>query len=221
MVTAAHRRLLAAAASLVAVTLPSAAAGHAPSTHRTPVVAQGGLAFAAVPPAARAHVLTTVAGVRAAARTVLAQIDPAIVIDLDLTRCRSADVSCSYPSPAGAARPWSIHLQAAAAADVDPSQRFTVLHELGHAVWSLVFTAADRQAFADGVEQALAGRPCRGWRLGRPCASVPEMFADEFARWAGGFEVSMTGYETPALFTFAQFDALVAAATGRQPAAEA
>jgi hypothetical protein len=219
MVTAAHRRLLATAASLVVVALPGAAVGSSATTDRTPVVEQGGLAFAAVPPAARSHVLTTIAGVRASARVVLAQIDPAILFDLDPTRCRSADVSCSYPSPAGAARPWSIHLQPSAAADVDPSQRFTVLHELGHAVWSMVFTPADRQAFGSGVDRALAGRSCRGWRLGRPCASMPEMFADEFARWAGGFAVSMTGYETPALFTAAQFDALVGTASARRPGA--
>src|SRR3954452_3286008 len=161
MVTAAHRRLLAAASALLAIALPSAAAGSSAPTHRTPVVEQGGLAFAAMTPAARAHVLTSVGSVRTTAETVLARIDREIVVDTDLRRCRSADVSCSYPSGDGAARPWSIHLQPSAAADADPSQRFTVLHELGHAVWSLVFTAADRQVFAAGVDRALAGRSCK------------------------------------------------------------
>jgi hypothetical protein len=37
------------------------------------------------------------------------------------------------------------------------------------------------------------------------------MFADEFARWAGGFAHSMTVYETPALLASTTFGDIVAA----------
>jgi hypothetical protein len=86
-----------------------------------------------------------------------------------------------------------------------------VLHELGHAVWGMVLRPADRAAFSAAVARSLAGAPCTRARSGEPCASTGEMFADEFARWAGGFAHSMTVYETPALLASTTFGDIVAA----------
>jgi len=73
----------------------------------------------------------------------------------------------------------------------------------------LQFDDAHRRAFADAVRAALHGKPCVDG-LGRPCAALAEVFADEFARYAGGFAASMSFYWTPPIFRAATFGALVA-----------
>jgi hypothetical protein len=211
-------RLIAAAGSLVAITVPTATVQRTTAPPQT-VVVQDGIAFGTMTPAARANVLKSLATARQPARRVVARVVPSIVFDADVDPCRSLGKSCSVPTRPDASRPWAIHLDKGTTADITPSQRFWVFHELGHAVWTLVLSQSDQQAFVDGVTRALAGKQCRGWRLGRPCAAITEMYADEFARWAGGFRVSMTGYETPSFFTAPQFGALITAAlTGRTSA---
>ena len=70
--------------------------------------------------------------------------------------------------------------------------------------------AAGRNAFTDDVRRALNGRPCVNDQ-GRPCGPITEMFADEFARFAGGFAVSMSYYCTPPLLSFHTMASLVGA----------
>ena len=54
-------------------------------------------------------------------------------------------------------------------------------------------------------------------RTGAACAPLHEIFADEFARWAGNFEVCMDSYATPALLTDDAFGALVDHALAARP----
>ncbi len=80
-----------------------------------------------------------------------------------------------------------------------PLGRFVILHELGHAVDAAMLDEAAR----DDLERAFARA---GWhpacaQPGDPvaCPAPHEVFADEFARWAGGFGFSLSAYEVPAL----------------------
>ena len=68
-----------------------------------------------------------------------------------------------------------------------------------------------RRAFADAVSRALHGRACINDQ-GRPCAVLPEMFADEFARYVGGFAASMSYYCTPPLLDAVAFGVVLDAA---------
>jgi hypothetical protein len=140
---------------------------------------------------------------------VLNLVDGSIAIDTRTDVCTAGD-ACSYGVPS-AGRPWTIHLPHGTLNGVLQAQRFMVLHEIGHAVWSMVLRQVDRDAFATAVHASLGGRQCVT-RFDTPCAVLKEMFADEFARWAGGFEVCMDGYWTPSLLTSDTFGAIVAAA---------
>ena len=102
---------------------------------------------------------------------------------------------------------WEIHLDAQTTSATFPSNRFLVYHEIGHAVWGLLLDDAHHRAFAHAVRVALHDKACIDG-LGRPCATLPEIFADEFARFAGGFAASMSFYWTPPIFDAATFASL-------------
>ncbi len=64
------------------------------------------------------------------------------------------------------------------------------------------------EPFVRAVRAALHGGACVTDR-GQPCAALPEMFVDEFARYACGFAVSMTYYRTPPLLDATTFGELL------------
>lgn len=160
-----------------------------------------------LPSAARAAVQLDLAQVVPAARPVVERLAGMVAVDDDVTLCRPPAVSCSQAGTGVDGR-WGIHLDRDTTAMTYPSNRFLVYHELGHAVWGLLLTPGSHQAFAIAVRAALHGRRCIHDQ-GRPCAVLPEMFADEFARYAGGFAVSMSYYCTPPLLDPITFGALV------------
>ncbi len=192
-----HRRLTALALTVVLLV---------PAASPTPAGA-GTWQFADLAPAARASVETDLAQVVPAARAVVQSLAGAVEFDTDISRCRAAAASCSYAHQGVDGR-WGVHLDAQTASATFPSNRFLVYHEIGHAAWRLVLDEARRRGFADAVHAALHGRPCID-ELGRPCAVLEEVFADEFARYVGGFAVSMSFYWTPPLFDAATFGALI------------
>ena len=49
------------------------------------------------------------------------------------------------------------------------------------------------------------------------CPAAHEVFADEFARWAGGFGFSLSAYETPALLDDGTMGELLARWAHPQP----
>lgn len=205
---------LAAAALIAVVTLFAASAPSvvaSSSSDRVTLTTTGSWAFRGLAPTEHANVAADIAAAMPAARPVLDLIDGSVVIDTETGRCTAGD-ACSYREPS-AGRPWTIHLPHAALTDTFMAQRFMVLHEIGHAVWSLVLRQADRDAFAAAVQESLHGRACVT-RFDTPCAPLYEMFADEFARWAGNFEVCMDGYWTPSLLTGDAFGAIVDEALG-------
>lgn len=210
-----HRTTARIIAALTILPMPFATALADRSGPR--LVATGTWAFDALPRPDIAHVRADLVVGPPLAQRLLALIDGSIVIDGDVRACRGLGDSCSLAN--GDARPWRIHLDRDTRAGTYPSQRFLVLHEVGHAVWGLVFTDADRRAFVADVSRSLAGDPCRRQPGGGPCAALGEVFADEFARWAGGYHVSMTWYETPALLGVHTFDALIERALAHAAAA--
>jgi hypothetical protein len=218
MNTARSRRLVAATVALIAV-LP-ASYGVAPA-HPAPTVlsASGTWDVGALDAHARTNFLADAAQALPAARPVLTLIDGSIAVDGNVKPCAGLGESCSFPEPAGSRTRWGIHLATDITGNTYQGQRFIVLHEIGHAVWDMVFTPTDQQAFVAAASATLHGKPCRRVRSGRPCAAVQELFADEFARWAGGFKVSMSCYETPALVGAATFGSIVQHALAQQPAA--
>jgi hypothetical protein len=162
-----------------------------------------------LPSAARAAVQVDLAQVVPAGRPVVARLAGMVAFDDDVAFCRPPAASCSQ-SGTGLEGRWGVHVDRDTTAGTFPSNRFLVYHELGHAVWGLLLTQADRRAFGRAVSTALHGRRCINDQ-GGPCAVLPEMFADEFARYAGGFAVSMSYYCTPALLSPSTFGALVGA----------
>lgn len=162
-----------------------------------------------LPSAARAAVQLDLAQVVPAARPVVERLAGVIAFDDDVALCRPPAASCSQAGTGVDGR-WGIHLDRDTTAMTFPSNRFLVYHELGHAVWGLLLTQDVHQAFARAVDAALHGRQCVNDQ-GGPCAVLPEMFADEFARYAGGFAVSMSYYCTPPLLDPITFGALVGA----------
>src|SRR3954466_1408315 len=166
-----------------------------------------------LPSAARAAVQFDLAHVVTAARPVVERLAGMVTFDDDVTLCRPPAASCSQAGTGVDGR-WGIHVDRDTTAMTYPSNRFLVYHELGHAVWGLLLTPDGHQAFARAVSAALHGRQCINDQ-GRPCAVLPEMFADEFARFVGGFAVSMSYYCTPPLLDAAAFGALVH--VGAQP----
>jgi hypothetical protein len=170
----------------------------------------------ALPPAARAAVLADVDDARPAARRAIDLVDGSVAVDLDVRVCGSGADSCSYREPDGAPTPWRIHLGEDTSSDDELPRRFIVLHEIGHAVYGLVLDAADRAAFDADVARTLHGKPCRRVHSCAACAPIWEVFADEFARWAGGFGENLTGYDTPPLVTAAAMTRLIDGAVAKQ-----
>lgn len=162
-----------------------------------------------LPSPARAAVQVDLVQVVPAARPVVGRVAGMVAFDDDVAFCRPPAASCSR-AETGLDGRWGVHLDRDTTAGTFPSNRFLVYHEIGHAVWGRLLTLDDRRAFARAVSAALHGRPCINDQ-GRPCAALPEMFADEFARYAGGFAVSMSYYCTPALLDPTTFGALVGA----------
>jgi len=164
----------------------------------------------ALPAAARTSVRVDLEAVRPAARPLVQRLAGMVSFDDHVDVCRPPAVSCSS-SGSGVDGRWGIHLDADTTSFTYPSNRFLVYHEIGHAEWQLLLGSPGRYAFAELVSRALRGRPCMNDQ-GRPCAVLPEMFADEFARYIGGFAASMTYYCTPPLLDANTFGALVATA---------
>jgi hypothetical protein len=195
-----------------------ATAATSASTHSSGGTEAGGWLFVHLAPAARANFLAATTQTIPAAQPVLRAVRGQATVDGENAPCAPA-WSCSGPDNGGP-RVWRIRLDSWTVSGTYPSQRFLELHEVGHEVWWLEFTPADRAAFVTAVRQSLHGAPCRMVNHpDQPCAAVTEMFADEFARWAGGFAHSMTKYETPPLLDAHTFGALVAGAMARQHAA--
>jgi hypothetical protein len=163
-----------------------------------------------LPPRARTSVHVDLAAVRPVARPLLQRLAGMVSFDDHVALCRPPAASCSS-SGSGLDGRWGIHLDADTTAFTYPSNRFLVYHEIGHAEWALLLGRAGQRAFAQAVSRALRGRPCINDQ-GRPCAVLPEMFADEFGRYVGGFAASMSYYCTPPLLDTAAFGALVDAA---------
>jgi hypothetical protein len=194
-----HHRL--AALALTAVLLVPASPAQ--------VGAGGTWRFAGLAPAARATVEADLARAVPAARDVVQSLAGAVAFDTNVSRCRGTATSCSYAHQGVDGR-WGIHLDAQTTSSTFASNRFLVYHEIGHAAWWLLLDEAHRRGFADAVHTALHGRPCTD-ELGRPCAVLEEVFADEFARYVGGFAVSMSYYCTPPLLNAVTFGALIRA----------
>jgi hypothetical protein len=199
---------MAATALIAVVTLfaASAPSGVPNSSAHVKLSPTGTWAFRGLSPAERANVVADIAEATSAARPVLDLVDGNVAIDAYANLCVVGD-ACSHPEPS-AGRGWTIHLPHGTLAGTFPSQRFIVLHEIGHAVWSLVFRQVDRDAFQAAVDASLHHRACVATN-GATCAPLYEMFADEFARWAGHFEACMDTYHTPALLTGDAFGAIV------------
>jgi hypothetical protein len=209
MKTARIAPLVAAAAA--ALTLLPSSQGSAPASAAAPIVlsSAGTWNVKALTPAERTAFADDLRQVIPAARPVLAVMDGSIAVDQNVAPCRGFGESCSFPAPAGSARPWDVHLSQRIVTDGYMSDRFVVYHEIGHAVWSVLLRPADQQAFIAAFTAGLHGAPCKGFRTGRPCAPLQELFADEFARWAGCFAHSMTTYETPSAVPFGTMQAIV------------
>jgi hypothetical protein len=161
--------------------------------------------LAGLPSTAASAVRTDLAQAVPAVQPLLRSLAGSVWVDAETERCHHGAQSCSYAGDGPDGR-WAIHLAAQTTSATYPSNRFLVYHEVGHAVWGLLMGDTDRQAFRDAVRAALRQAPCID-DSGRPCAEIGEVFADEFARYAGGFAVSMSWYETPALLdtrTFAE-----------------
>jgi hypothetical protein len=166
-----------------------------------------------LPSRARTSVDADLSAIRPATRPLLRRLAGMVSIDDHVALCRPPASSCSS-SGSGEDGRWGVHLDGHTTASTYPSNRFLVYHEIGHAEWGLLLGTAGRHAFATAVSRALGGRPCINDQ-GRPCAVLPEMFADEFARFVGGFAVSMSYYCTPPLLDADAFGALVH--VGAQP----
>jgi hypothetical protein len=158
-------------------------------------------------PRARASVQVDLAEVTPVAQPLIRRLSGMASFDDRVSQCRPPAVSCST-SGSGIRGRWGIHLDAGTTAFTYPSNRFLVYHEIGHAQWRLLLGSTGQRRFAQAISHALRGRRCLNDQ-GRPCAVLPEMFADEFARYVGGFAASMSYYCTPPLLDAATFGALV------------
>lgn len=195
------RRLAAAALMCVLFVPPLPAAAAAPGSSEFRFDLAG---------VARTSVESDLALVVEPAGSLVQRLAGRVAFDADVDRCKGKAASCSYPRQ-GADGRWGIHLDAQTTSATFPSNRFLVYHEIGHAVWGLLLDASQRRAFSVAVDRSLAGQPCLD-DLGRPCAEIQEVFADEFARYAGGFKVSMSYYCTPPLLDAETFAGVVQAA---------
>src|SRR5215831_19387076 len=182
--------------ALLAASTPSVGAT---STSSAAILSTDGTwTFRGLDPTERLNVAADIAAAMPAARQVLDLIDGSITIDSYANLCTVGD-ACSHPDPS-AGRPWTIHLPKGIVDGTFMSQRFIVYHEIGHFVWAKVLRQVDRDAFAADVDRALHGQKSTTF-TGADCAPLFEMFADEFARWVGNFEVCMDSYRTPAFFS--------------------
>jgi hypothetical protein len=59
------------------------------------------------------------------------------------------------------------------------------------------------------MRRTAAALPCTAQAARPGCIPVHELFADEFARWAGRFAGSLSTYATPALVSDARFAELL------------
>ncbi len=150
-----------------------------------------------LPPRARAAVQVDLAALTPTTGPLLQRLAGMVSFDDHVALCLPPAASCSTAG-SGVDGRWGIHLDADTTAFTYPSNRFLVYHEIGHAEWGLLLGPDGRRAFGEAVSRALRGRPCINDQ-GRPCATLPEMFADEFARYVGGFAASMSYYCTPPL----------------------
>jgi hypothetical protein len=198
------RRLAALAIIAVVLIAPSlaarAAAGSAPE--------RATWLFADLSPAERNALESDLAAVVPVARPLFDRLAPLVAFDSATGLCRGEAWSCSYPNQGFDGR-WGIHLDPQTMSGTYPSNRFLVYHEIGHAEWGLLMGDAQHAAFADAMRRALGGRACIDGQ-DRPCAPIQEVFADEFARYVGGFAVSMSFYETPPLLDTRTFAAVLA-----------
>jgi hypothetical protein len=87
--------------------------------------------------------------------------------------------------------------------------RFLVLHELAHAVDAAMLGDEGRRAFERRLRDAAGALPCSATAAQPGCIPSHELFADEFARWAGRFRGSLSTYATPALIGDATIDRLL------------
>ena len=163
------RRLAACATALVVLIGPT----RSPAAASTDSWRYAGLA-----PAPRAAVEADLAQIVPAARPLLERLVGTVAFDDAVGQCRGPATSCSTPKSGDDGR-WGIHLDAQTTSATFLSNRFLVYHEIGHAVWGLLLDDVHHQAFAQAVRVALHGKACIDG-LGRPCATLPEIFADEF-----------------------------------------
>jgi hypothetical protein len=163
-----------------------------------------------LPPSARAAVQVDLATATPAIESLLQQLAGMVSFDDQVAVCLPPAASCSTPG-SGVDGRWGIHLDADTTRFTYPSNRFLVYHEIGHAEWGLLLGPDGQRAFAGAVSRARRGRPCVNDQ-GRPCAVLQEMFADEFARYVGGFAASMSYYCTPPLLDTVAFGAVLDAA---------
>jgi hypothetical protein len=204
---------LVATAATLAI-LPTGAPGASLSALRLGTPLTGATWLFDLPPRARASVQIDLAQVTPDARPLIQRLSGMASFDARVSQCRPPAASCSTAGTGIRGR-WGIHLDADTTAFTYPSNRFLVYHEIGHAAWRLLLGSTGHRRFAQAVSHALRGRRCLNDQ-GRPCAVLPEMFADEFARYVGGFAASMSYYCTPPLLDAAAFGALVG--VRRQPA---
>lgn len=186
------------------------------------------LAFdASFTPAERAAVEQVVASARPQARALIVAVSGQIRV------ARSADGGCPdrtsscvrASSRLAGGKPASrgIVLELGAphlAQAATPLGRFVILHELGHAVDAAMLDQHARDDLEDAFARAGWHPACA--RPGDPvaCPAAHEVFADEFARWAGGFGVSLSAYRTPALVDDRTMGALLARWAHPQPLAD-
>lgn len=160
-----------------------------------------------LPSNAHAAVQADLDAVRPGTESLLQQLAGMVSFDDHVRNCRPPATSCSIAG-SGVDGRWGIHLDADTTAFTYPSNRFLVYHEIGHAEWGLLLGPEGRRAFTEAVSRVLRGRPCINDQ-DRPCGPLHEMFADEFARYVGGFAASMSYYCTPPLLDRTAFAAVI------------
>lgn len=85
--------------------------------------------------------------------------------------------------------------------------RFVFLHEIGHIVdWAFVGPSL-RDKFRAAFAESPRHRACFEWRGG--CVPEHEVFAEQFAFWAGADRRLRSGYATPPLLSRAAFGRLM------------
>jgi hypothetical protein len=165
----------------------------------------------AVTAADRAWVATAILTARPAARDLLIAVSGQVEVVLaGPDSCPREHVSCVRAGDHGDGRHIVVALQRDHLDEVGtPRGRFLVLHELAHAVDAAMLGSDGRRAFERALRTTAPALPCTAGAARPGCIPVHELFADEFARWAGRFAGSLSTYATPALIGDAQFAALL------------